>query len=153
MRSIYRDTITVYNRRFTAINQPPFPPDKPYWERTVIKGVRFRNNRQIDKTSEGAVFIAQTISVTIPKKADQSGKTYVSPNDYAQLPQDDRLHWTIRLDKSSPDFIVLGEGPEITDSYTVDTLQREYGNRRIMRPQALRGSDESGIPQWKVTGV
>jgi hypothetical protein len=153
VRSIYRDTITVYNRRAGAIARPPFPPTAARWERTVIKGTRFRNSTQVNATSEGASFIAQTVSVTIPESADTGGKKYVQPSDYARLPQDDQKHWTVRSDRANPDFIVFGEAPEITEAYTIEDLQREYGDRRVMRPQAVRGSMEMGILQLKVTGV
>jgi len=155
MRSIYRDTITVYNRRFVAIVQPPFPPGmgQVRWDRTVIKGAKFRNNTQINQTSEGASEIGHTVSVTIPAGADQGGKTYVGPNEYAGLPQSDHSHWTIRTDIANPDFIILGEGREIGPLYTIADLEREFGDRRIARPRAVRGSEENGILQWKVTGV
>jgi len=153
MRSVYRDTVTVYNRRFPVLRSP-FPPDEGdyRWDRTVIRGALFRNRTHANPTPEGAVFIGQTVSVTVPEAADQEGKTYVGPGDYARLPLDDRAHWTIRIDRANPDFIVLGEGPEIAGGYGIADLERDYGDRRLMRPEAVRGGTERGIPQWKITG-
>ena len=153
MRSVHRDTITVYNRRFPAL-RPPFPPDEGdfAWSRTVIRGALFRNKTHANPTPEGATFIGRTVSVTIPARADQGGKAYVSPHYYARLPADDLAHWTIRIDRANPDFIVLGEGPEIADGYGIADLERDYGDGRLMRPEAVRGGAERRIPQWKITG-
>jgi len=154
MRTIYRDTVTVYNRRPAAV-RPPFPPPagETRWDRTVIKGALFGSGRRIRETPEGASFGEQSASVTIPAGSDQGGKTYVGPAVYAGLPEGDRPHWTIRTDKANPDLIILGEGPEISGSYTAADLEREYGDGRLMRPQAVRGDGKRGLPQWKVTGA
>jgi len=153
MKSLYEDTITVYNRRFRAILQPPFPPGagQVVWERTVISGVMWKDRTQTNSTSEGKAFIDQTVSITIPVEADFGGKTYIDPAGFARLPQDDHAHWTVRTDEANPDIIVNGEGPEITALYTIDNLQRDH---KHTKPRAV--SDSSGqdvLPMWKVAGV
>ena len=154
MRSIYRDTITVYNRRFNAIPQPGLPPGGAgavSWNRTVIKGVMWKDNTQINEDSSGASSIDRTVSVTIPSEADCEGKTYVQPSRYGSLPVDQvNNHWTLNTDIANPDVVVLGEGREITSMYTIDNLRRDH---RHMAPRAVRDtSRDSGLPMWKVAG-
>jgi len=154
MRSIYRDTITVYNRRFGAIPQPGLPPGGAgavSWQRTVIKGAMWKDSTQINGDSSGASFIDRTVSVTIPFGADFGGRTYVEPSRYGGIPTD-RIgkHWTLNIDAANPDIVVLGEGREIDAMYSVDNLRRDH---RHMAPRAVRDtSRDSGLPMWKVTG-
>jgi len=153
MKTLYEDTITVYNRRFRAILQPPFSPGagQVAWDRTVIEGVMWKDRTQTNPTSEGKAFIDQTVSVTIPVEAEQGGKTYVDPAAYARLPQDDRSHWTVRIDETNPDIIVKGAGPEITAFYTVNDLQREF---KHTKPRAVSDTSKQDVlPMWKVAGV
>ena len=155
MRSIYRDTITVYNRRFNAFPQPGLPPGGAgavSWNRTVIKGAMWKDNTQINEDSGGASFIDRTVSVTIPSEADFGGKTYVEPSRYGRISIENLgKYWTLNTDIANPDIVVLGEGPEITLMYTIDHLRR---NHRHMAPRAVRDtSRDSGLPMWKVAGV
>ena len=146
---IFNDTVTVYNRRFKTVFQPPKPPAQDaVFERTVIKGVMWRDRVQINPTPEGAAFVGQSVSVTIPVEADQSGKAYMSPPDFARLHQDDHSCWTLRTNESYPDIIVYGEAPEITEHYTEKQLMRDY---KYMHPRAVSdSSNQSVLPQWKV---
>ena len=155
MRSIYRDTITVYNRRFSAMPQPGLPPageGSASWHRTVIKGAMWKDNTQINEDSSGASFIDKTVSVTIPAEADFGGKSYIEPQMYGGLTSSQvGNHWTLNRDIANPDIVALGEGREITPMYTIDNLRRDH---RHMSPRAVRDtSRDGGLPMWKVAGA
>ena len=150
MNGIFEHTVTVYNRRFAEIINPPFPPARRIgFERTVIKGVMWKDRSHAETVSDGATVIERTVSVTIPLEADQSGKEYIRPAVYAE--QDEGKYWTIGTDAANSDIIVLGEGPEINEIYTVENLERDF---KHMRPRAVKDSSgQNVLPQWKAEGV
>ena len=121
--NLYNDSITIYNRY--SVGLPPFPPRVRY-DRTFIKNVHWEDETVTNPDSNGRPTISQTALVLIPADADQSGKTYIGPNEFAKLSNDTDNYWTANADPSNPDFIVLGEGREINDLYTVDNLRRDY---------------------------
>jgi hypothetical protein len=141
---IFKDVITVYN--CYSEGQPPFPPKLKY-NRTVIHNVMWKDKTHVTSDNGGKSFIGQTVSVTIPLEAIiEDGKKYVPPRDYTT---DDC--WTLNADKANPDIIAFGECPEITDSYTVADLRKDYKTANI---QAVSDSTNQGIlPMWKVGGV
>jgi hypothetical protein len=152
--SIYTDTITVYNRYATSFFQPPLPPvGAVKYDRTVIKGCEYKDDVHTYANSEGKSFIDKTVTVTIPiESAKKSGKKYVDPQTYAsRITLDDSTVWTVRTDENNPDVIVFGEGPEITDLYTIDKLRREY--KHCFPIQVSDTSKDREEPGWKIKGV
>ena len=120
---LYNKTVTIYNRYSAGL--PPLPPRIKY-DKTVIKNVYWEDDVQTNPNSNGRPTITQTALILIPKGADQSGKTYIDPSKFASMPNDTQNFWTATPDPSNPDFVVLGEGRDITDLYTIENLRRDF---------------------------
>jgi len=123
MSKLAQTEITVYNS-YTA-GLPPFD-SITRWERAFIKGVHWETDVDTELNANGKAFVDQTVLILIPKGVDQGGKIYISPGAYANLPADEKEnHWTLTMDESNPTYIVLGEGRELNNLYTVNNLIRD----------------------------
>ena len=143
---LFQDTVTLYNR--FSQGQPPFPPTVGY-NRTVIKGVSWKDKINTNQASDGKSFIDQTVSITIPLEAE-CRKKYINPKEYIKLTDFDE-HWTLNIDPANPDIITYGESPEIEGAYTIAQLRRDHKTVDI---RAVSDSTEQNIlPMWKVSGV
>ena len=122
MSDLTNATIAVYNTYSEGL--PPWGVMR--YDRTVIHGVVWQEQIERNPDSSGKTTISQTVLIIIPKSADQSGKTYVDPVEYARMSNDVEDFWTISYGVSEPTFIVLGEGRDLNDLYTVESLRREH---------------------------
>ena len=149
---LFQDVISIYNRYATELPNPPFPPVTTIrWDKTVIRGVSWKDDIQVNPNNNGISTPSKTISITIPIEADQSGKTYIKPQEFANLPLDNFDHWTLRPGATDPDIIVLGEGPELTALYTVNQLMRDYKHTSPI--QVSDSSEQDVLPGWRIVGV
>ena len=141
------ETVTIYNR-FAVGN----PPSLIGYQRTVIKGVMWKEKNYTNSTQTGRSFEGQIVSCTIPKEADQSGKQYIHAGQWALLPADQQLnYWTVNIDETNSDYLILGEGNEITSSYTIDDLKKDF---RLISIRSVNNSTHQNIlPMWKIEGV
>lgn len=145
---INNDTISIYNK-FT-IGLPPFPPTTKY-QLTIIRGCHWEDEVLTNPDSSGRPNISQTALILIPADADQSGKTYIDPKQYASMPNDTDKYWTAQIDLVNPDYIVLGEGRELNDLYTIDSLKRDFKTVAI---QAVADTLSSNIlPHIEIRGL
>ena len=118
MRSPFTDTITIYNR--TIANR------EPVWHRTVVRGVQWTQKSRISYDASGKNIHTTETSITIPVDADAGGKQYAVPKAYLAAADPDVL-WTLNAE-SGEDVIIKGECPwNISDAYTLDDLNNEYG--------------------------
>ena len=141
-------TVTIYNRYFHGL--PPFPPTVKY-ERTVISGVHWEDEVITNPDSGGRPTISQTATVLIPVDADQGGKTYLTPEEYAKMSNDTVNYWTAQIDPTNPDYVVLGEGRELNDLYTIDSLKRDH---RTIAINGVADMWQSSIqPHLEITGL
>jgi len=141
-------TITIYNRYMVGL--PPFPPSVRY-EATRIYGCHYEDEVLTNPDSGGRPTIGQTATVLIPVDADQSGKTYVKSERYANMPNDTTNYWTANKDPSNPDYFILGEGRELNDLYTIESLKRDH---RVFAIQGVADSWESSIqPHLEIAGI
>jgi hypothetical protein len=142
------DTVTVYNRLPPAVINGI--PQRAKYNRTVIKNVMWKDRTQHNADGNGITKINKTVSVTIPLEADTGGKRFVLPSEYPKFPAAEV--WTLLVDQSNPDIIVKGEcDKEVTDSYTVENLKKDYNAMAI---QAVSDShDQDVLPQWKIQGI
>ena len=142
MRSLFTDTITVYNR--TMANR------EPVWHRTVIRGVQWTQKSRISYDASGKNIYTTETSITIPVDADARGKRYATPKAYLAAADPDAL-WTLNAE-SGEDVIVKGECPwNISDVYTLDNLKREYGYVSIMA--VSDNTNRAHLKNWKVAAV
>lgn len=142
MRSPFTDTITVYNR--TVENRAPV------WHRTVIRGVQWTQKSRINFDSSGKSVYNTETSITIPIAADTGGSKYLDPKAF-MLTEEHSKFWTLNPE-SGDDVIVKGECPwNITDVYTLDDLNREYGFVTI---QAVADNTaRAHLKNWKVAAT
>lgn len=142
MRSLFTDTITVYNR--TMANR------EPVWHRTVIRGVQWTQKSRISYDASGKNIYTTETSITIPVDADARGKRYAAPKAYLATADPDAL-WTLNAE-SGEDVIVKGECPwNISDVYTLDNLNREYGYVSIIA--VADNTSREHLKNWKVVAV
>ena len=120
---IENKTVTIYNRFFHGL--PPFPPTVKY-ERTVLQGCHWQDEVITNPDNGGRPTISQTATILIPVDADQSGKTYLAPEEYAKMSNDTVNYWTAQIDPTNPDYVVLGEGRDLNDLYTIESLKRDH---------------------------
>ena len=139
MRSPFTDTITIYNR--TIANR------EPVWRRTVVRGVQWTQKSRISYDASGKNIYTTETSITIPVDADAGGKQYAEPKAYLAAADPDVL-WTLNAE-SGEDVIIKGECPwNISDAYTLDDLNNEYGYVSI---QAVAdNTNREHLKNWKV---
>lgn len=142
MRSPFTDTITIYNR--TIANR------EPVWHRTVVRGVQWTQKSRISYDVSGRNIYTTETSITIPVDADAGGKQYAVPKAYLAAADPDVL-WTLNAE-SGEDVIIKGECPwNISDAYTLDDLNNEYGYVSI---QAVAdNTNRAHLKNWKVVAV
>lgn len=142
MRSPFTDTITIYNR--TIANR------EPVWHRTVVRGVQWTQKSRISYDASGKNIHTTETSITIPVDADAGGKQYAVPKAYLAAADPDVL-WTLNAE-SGEDVIIKGECPwNISDAYTLDDLNNEYGYVSI---QAVAdNTNREHLKNWKVAAV
>lgn len=142
MRSPFTDTITIYNR--TIANR------EPVWRRTVVRGVQWTQKSRISYDASGKNIYTTETSITIPVDADAGGKQYAEPKAYLAAADPDVL-WTLNAE-SGEDVIIKGECPwNISDAYTLDDLNNEYGYVSI---QAVAdNTNREHLKNWKVVAV
>jgi len=156
---ISSQTISVYNRyviddfgvRDPFDPRPPSATRQVRYDRTIIRGVSWKDDVSVNPDSAGKPMAGKTISITIPLDADQSGKTYIKPQEFAALPQDNNNHWTLNEGIADPDIIILGEGPELNALYDIDSLRNDFKHTSIAQVSDNTGVDI--LPHWAVRGV
>lgn len=142
MRSPFTDTITIYNR--TIANR------EPVWHRTVVRGVQWTQKSRISYDASGKNIYTTETSITIPVDADAGGKQYAVPKAYLAAADPDVL-WTLNAE-SGEDVIIKGECPwNISDAYTLDNLNNEYGYVSIMA--VSDNTNRAHLKNWKVVAV
>lgn len=142
MRSPFTDTITIYNR--TIANR------EPVWHRTVVRGVQWTQKSRISYDVSGRNIYTTETSITIPVDADAGGKQYAEPKAYLAAADPDVL-WTLNAE-SGEDVIIKGECPwNISDAYTLDDLNSEYGYVSIMA--VSDNTNRAQLKNWKVVAV
>ena len=142
MRSPFTDTITIYNR--TIANR------EPVWHRTVVRGVQWTQKSRISYDVSGKNIYTTETSITIPVDADAGGKQYAEPKAYLAAADPDVL-WTLNAE-SGEDVIIKGECPwNISDAYTLDDLNNEYGYVSIRA--VADNTNREHLKNWKVVAV
>ena len=122
MSDLTNATISVYNSYSHGL--PPWNITRH--ERAIIRGVVWQEQVERNPDSSGKTTISQSVLIIIPKGADQGGKTYIDPVEYAKLSNDAENYWTLSYSVSEPTYIVLGEGRELNDLYTIQSLMRDH---------------------------
>ena len=103
---LFTDTMTVYNHYTTAST------DK--WQRTIVKGVQWRNNKVLTNVSGTTLSRKVVDSITIDFGHDYGNKAYVTPEEFKALADKSNV-WT--LDAEGLDVLVYGEcQTEVTTS-------------------------------------
>lgn len=121
MSVLFTDTMTVYN-----YHRDP-DTEKETWLRSVIKGVQWSHNKTEVTTSGNVQTESKVESITIDFQRSYGNKPYLSPTEYAKLPEDEaENYWTLNA-KSGQDVIVLGvSDKEISRSYKLSDLQKDF---------------------------
>lgn len=111
----FTDTVTIYHRTVDPVTKDDV------FQRVVVPNVmaRWRTDRNVD--SSGVVSLAQSLSVTILPDTD--------PGDMMQ----------------TGDYLLVGDGPELTDSYTLKQLRCDWP--RLAQIQAI--ADNRNKPHLK----
>ena len=159
---LFQQSITVYNRYiiddFGGGNSafPPSMTQQIKYDRTIIQGVAWKEEVKINADNTGLSVPAKSITIVIPLEAAQrvereQGKTFVKPQEFAKLPQDNFNHWTLREGTADSDIIILGEGPELTTMYTERELRRDF--KHTSPVQVSDASDIDVMPGWLILGV
>jgi hypothetical protein len=147
---LFQHSITIYNKYNKGLdNWTGGMPPVTAWGRAIIYKVMWQDKAYTALSNEKA-FINKTVSITILLKEMEAegGKRYVKPQEYASLLTGGECVWTLNIG----DIIVFGEcDKEISDTYTVDNLQKEYKSIKI---EAVADSTEQDIlPKWEISGV
>jgi hypothetical protein len=145
--TIAKHAITIINVFSEAVYQPPNPPTgKTTYSRTVFKNCQWEDITDRQANNNGITQINKLISVIIPKTKGM--KPYKKNEDYAKLPIDQKPNcWTLAAEGE----IFLGEVPEITALYTIETAKKDFRHCMIKGIDDL--SDTPVLPHWEVTGI
>lgn len=138
---LFTDTVTVYNHY--RENRADF------WQRTVLRGVQWRQKVVQSSDSAGSIVLSTETSVTIPAGVDAGERAYAAPSDF-QTAEDRSSFWTLNP-ASGDDFLLPGEHTEeLTDSMTADELLALGGVViRAVRDNTIRPL----LRTWKVTAI
>lgn len=121
MSVLFTDTMTVYN-----YHRDP-DTEKETWLRSVVKGVQWSHNKTEVSTSDNVQTESKVESITIDFQRSYGNKPYLSPTEYAKLPEEEASnYWTLNA-KAGQDVIVLGvSDKEIGRSYKLSDLQKDF---------------------------
>lgn len=121
MSVLFTDTMTVYN-----YHRDP-DTEKETWLRSVVKGVQWSHNKTEVTTSGNVQTESKVESITIDFQRSYGNKPYLSPTEYAKLPEEEAgNYWTLNA-KTGQDVIVLGvSDKEISRSYKLSDLQKDF---------------------------
>lgn len=121
MSVLFTDTMTVYN-----YHRDP-DTEKETWLRSVVKGVQWSHNKTEVTTSDNVQTESKVESITIDFQRSYGNKPYLSPTEYAKLPEEEATnYWTLNA-KTGQDVIVLGvSDKEISRTYKLLDLQKDF---------------------------
>ncbi len=121
MSVLFTDTMTVYN-----YHRDP-DTEKETWLRSVVKGVQWSHNKTEVTTSDNVQTESKVESITIDFQRSYGNKPYLSPTEYAKLPEEEaENYWTLNA-KTGQDVIVLGvSDKEISRTYKLLDLQKDF---------------------------
>lgn len=121
MSVLFTDTMTVYN-----YHRDP-DTEKETWLRSVVKGVQWSHNKTEVTTSDNVQTESKVESITIDFQRSYGNKPYLSPTEYAKLPEEEaENYWTLNA-KTGQDVIVLGvSDKEISRPYKLSDLQNDF---------------------------
>ena len=121
MSLLFTDTMTVYN-----YHRDP-DTEKETWLRSVVKGVQWSHNKTEVTTSDNVQTESKVESITIDFQRSYRNKPYLSPTEYAKLPEEEASnYWTLNA-KAGQDVIVLGmSDKEISRTYKLSDLQKDF---------------------------
>lgn len=128
---LFTDTVTLYNHYRDSTRT-----DK--WQRTVLRGVQYRDNQDAEATETG-LKLYESVSLTIPADVDAGKRHYLSPEAFAASANRE-CYWTLNA-AGNQDVVVYGECPaEITEEYSLASLKKEYGfvTVKAVRDNTLR---------------
>lgn len=136
---LFTDTVTLYN------HYRDVPARTDHWQRTVLKGVQYREKVETAITDTG-LKMAASVGITIPVNVDAGGRHYL-PWEAFVTTQNRERYWTLNP-AGNQDVVVLGDCPaEITEAYTLGSLKKEYGSVTV---QAVRDNTlRRGLKHWK----
>lgn len=118
MSALFTDTITLYN--YARDNRADV------WHRTVLSGVQYTEKRINSTDATGKSVFTSAVTITVPASVSSGGKRYVCPAEFKRL-EDRSEVWTLDPANGN-DIVIYGECPaEISDGYTIDDLQTDYG--------------------------
>lgn len=120
MSILFCDVATVYNYM-----EQDDGTEK--WNRSVVKGIQWRHNRNEVSTSKGIQTENKVESITLDFSRDYGNKKYMEPVKYKKLSEDEAgKYWTLDS-KSGKDVIVLGEASEeIGKDCRISDLKERY---------------------------
>lgn len=121
MSVLFTDTMTVYN-----YHRDP-DTEKETWLRSVVKGVQWSHNKTEVTTSGNVQTESKVESITIDFQRSYGNKPYLSPTEYAKLPEEEAgNYWTLNV-QDRQDVIVFGvSDKEISRSYKLSDLQKDF---------------------------
>ena len=121
MSVLFTDTMTVYN-----YHRDP-DTEKEICLRSVVKGVQWSHNKTEVTTSGNVQTESKVESITIDFQRSYGNKPYLSPTEYAKLPEEEaENYWTLNA-KTGQDVIVLGvSDKEISRPYKLSDLQKDF---------------------------
>lgn len=121
MSVLFTDTMTVYN-----YHRDP-DTEKETWLRSVVKGVQWSHNKTEVTTSGNVQTESKVESITIDFQRSYGNKPYLSPTEYAKLPEEEAgNYWTLDV-QDRQDVIVFGvSDKEISRSYKLSDLQKDF---------------------------
>ncbi len=122
MSVLFTDVMTVYN----YYRDPD--TEKEVWTRSVVRGVQWSHNKSEVAISGNIQTENKVEKVAIDfQRAYKGNKPYLSPQEYAKLPDEERIaHWTLDA-KQGKDIIVLGDSEkEIDRDYRIARLFDDF---------------------------
>ncbi len=112
---MFNDTVTIINHYLDTVTR------LDRWNKTVLKDCMWQ--KKITKSVvDGKIQIDDSVSLTIPYRGG-----YLSPKQYAKIPNDQKInYWTLNS-VSNLDIVVLGEvKEELTENYTITNVKKDY---------------------------
>ena len=139
--SLFTDTITLYNHYRHGREK--------YWQRTVLRGVQWKQKIVHTASDTGSVVVITETSVTIPVDVDANWRVYVRPLEFSMAEDKENL-WTLSP-ADGGDLMIYGECmTEISGDVTADDLCKLGA---VVVKAAKDNTLRQYLKHWKVVAI
>lgn len=122
---------------------------KTLYQKTVLRGVFWAASKSANIRQVG-VNDADSVMIYIPFAVDAGGRGYLSPRQWAASEEKDK-YWTLQPAAGIAARIMKGQGPEITETYKMRDLERDYDDVYNITTVDMADYGSPGMQHWEVS--